>query len=37
MGSHGGGQLAGQIEDRTRRSLRNTIRIEPQRNTEATA
>ena len=31
------GQLAGQIEDRTRRSLRNTIRIEPQRNTEATA
>ena len=31
------GQLAGQIEDRTRRSLRNTIRIEPQRNTGATA
>lgn len=31
------GQLAGQIEDRTRRSLRNTIRIEPQRKTEATA
>ena len=31
------GQLAGQIEDRTRRSLRNTIRIEPQRNSEAAA
>ena len=31
------GQLAGQIEDRTRRSLRQTIRIEPQRSTGAAA
>ena len=31
------GQLAGQIEDRTRRSLRQTIRIEPQRSAGAAA
>ena len=31
------GQLAGQIEDRTRRSLRQTIRIEPQRGAGAAA